>query len=77
MTLLPLYGFLAGDTLGLVILVRSDAKVAAIADSLVQAAAPRVAPPAHPTVYWKGRALDPAQPIRETGIAALDRVDVR
>jgi hypothetical protein len=75
--LVPLYGFLDGDTLGLVILVQSDDKVSAIAKSLVEAATPRVAPPAAPVVYHAGRALDPLITVREAGIQPLDRVDVR
>jgi hypothetical protein len=74
--LVPLYGFLRGDTIGLVVLVHDTDRVAAIATSLQQAATVRVAPVAGASVYFDGRRLDPALTIGEAGLRALDRVDV-
>jgi hypothetical protein len=74
--LVPLYGFLQGDTLGLLVLVQDDDKVADIASCLQQAAATRVAPRAGGRVYFEGRALDPKLTVAQAGLAALDRVDV-
>jgi len=74
--LVPLYGFLAGDTLGLLVLVHSDDRVAAIADRLQEAAAVRVAPRAHAQVYLRGKRLDPDLRVSEAGLGPLDRVDV-
>jgi hypothetical protein len=42
--LVPLYGFLRGDTLGLVILVQDSDRIRQVAHTLQQAAAVRVAP---------------------------------
>jgi hypothetical protein len=57
--LVPLYGFLAGDTLGLVVLVHDDERVHAIAAQLQLAACVPVAPRAHAQVYFRGQRLDP------------------
>ena len=74
--LVPLYGFLAGDTLGLVVLVQDDDRVHAIAKQLELAACVRVAPQAHAQVYFRGKRLDPELTVSEAGLAPLDRVDV-
>jgi hypothetical protein len=74
--LVPLYGFLAGDTLGLVVLVHDDERVRDIAERLQQAAAVRVAPRAEAHVYVRGQRLDPDLTVAAAGIAALDRIDV-
>lgn len=73
--LVPLYGFLRGDVLGLVVLVHDDEPVSRIAETLVEAAACRIEPgPAG--VYFRGQKLDPAMSVRDAGLTALDRVDV-
>ena len=74
--LVPLYGFLKGDTLGLIVLVHDHQPVADIATSLIQAAAPRVAGPERAAVFHRGVRLDPDAPIASTPIEPLDRVDV-
>ena len=74
--LVPLYGFLKGDTIGLVVLVNDHDRVAAIAQTLQQAAAVRVAPRPEADVYVDGRRLDPAITVAQAGLSALDRVDV-
>ncbi len=74
--LVPLYGFLRGDSLGLVVLVHDHQRVREVAAALQSAAAPRVAPAASGAVYFDGRRLDPDATVAEAGLAALDRVDV-
>jgi hypothetical protein len=74
--LVPLYGFLEGDTIGLLVLVHDDERVADIADRLRQAAAVRVAPKPHAEVYFRGERLDPGLTVAAAGLGALDRVDV-
>jgi hypothetical protein len=74
--LVPLYGFLAGDTLGLIVLVQDDETVRDLAERLQQAAAVRVAPRAGAHVYLRGRRLDPDLTVAAAGIEALDRIDV-
>ena len=74
--LVPLYGFLHGDTLGLIMLMHDTDRVRDIALRLQRAAAVRVAPFAPVTVLARGRRLDPDATIAQAGLAALDRVDV-
>ena len=74
--LVPLYGFLKGDTLGLIVLVHDHQTVRDIAACLQQAAAPRVPPAAHVSVYFRGNRLEPHLTVGQAGIEPLDRVDV-
>ena len=74
--LVPVYGFLRGDTLGLVVLVHDHQSVRELAASLQQAATCRVAPSARVRVESGGRKLDLDATIAESGLTALDRVDV-
>jgi toluene-4-monooxygenase system protein B len=74
--LVPLYGFLEGDTIGLVVLVHDDDTVGDLAERLVAAAAVRVRRPAAVAVRHRGAVLDPALTIAEAGLTALERVDV-
>ena len=74
--LVPLYGFLRGDTIGLIVLVQDHQTVADVAAILQQAACVRVAPRRRARVYLAGRALDPRLTVAAAGLTALDRVDV-
>jgi hypothetical protein len=74
--LIPLYGFVRGDTLGLLVLIHDDDTISAVAQSLAQAASVRVAPFANPVVYRAGKALDPTLTVAEAGLTALERIDL-
>ncbi|HWM84365.1 MAG TPA: toluene-4-monooxygenase system B family protein [Kofleriaceae bacterium] len=74
--LVPLFGFLRGDTIGLVVLVHDHQTVADIADTLQQAACMRVAPRENARVYFNGVELDPSSTVAGAGLSPLDRVDV-
>jgi len=74
--LVPLHGFLQGDTLGLLVLVHDHDHVRAIASTLQRAASVRVAPVDRASVFAFGRKLDPDATVAEAGLRALDRVDV-
>lgn len=74
--LVPLYGFLQGDSLGLVVLVHDTDRVRDIAQRLQRAAAVRVATRERVAVIAKGRRLDPDITIAQAGLQALDRIDV-
>ena len=73
--MIPLYGFLAGDTIGLLILAREDDRVSDLAVRLVQAARVRVVPKPTIRIVHAGRVLEPGWTLREAGISPLDRVD--
>jgi hypothetical protein len=74
--LVPLYGFLRGDTLGLVILVQDSDKIRQVALTLQEAAAMRVTPSAQAQVWSNGRRIPLELTVAEAGLTALDRVDV-
>ena len=75
--LVPLYGFLAGDTLGVLVLVHDTDRVRDIASQLQQAAAMRVPPRDGAFVYARGMRLDPNDTVAGAGLTALDRIDVK
>jgi hypothetical protein len=76
MMLVPLYGFLQGDSIGLLVLVHDTDTIAEIARKLQQAAAVRVPPKPRARVYYAGRALAPELTVAAAGLSALERVDV-
>ena len=73
---LPLYAFVRGDTLGLVVLAPESESVDELALRLSRAAAPRVSLEGRLRVLHRGRALAGELTLREAGIRALDRVDL-
>ena len=74
--LVPLYGFLRGDTIGLLVLVHETDTVREIGRKLQEAAAVRVAPKPAAEVYFRGSLLSPELTVGEVGLKALERVDV-
>ena len=76
MTVMPLYAFVQGDTMGVVVLAHSDGTAAELADKLMQASAVRVARRDKFRVMSGGRILDLGATLRMQGIQALDRVDL-
>jgi hypothetical protein len=73
---IPLYGFLEGDSLGVVILAHETDTARELAVKLQQSARTRVAPAVRVKVVFRGRDLDPAITVVQAGIEALDRFDV-
>ncbi|HVJ20564.1 MAG TPA: toluene-4-monooxygenase system B family protein [Polyangiaceae bacterium] len=73
--MIPLYGFLRGDTLGLLILAAEDETVAELGHKLAQAARIRVKTTGPLQVIYRGRTLDPTARLREIGIGPLERFD--
>jgi hypothetical protein len=74
--LIPLYGFLEGDTIGVLILADESDTMAQLADKLQSAAATRVARRDRVQVRAKGQALAPRSTVAAEQLAALDRFDV-
>ena len=74
--LVPLYGFVHGDTLGLLVLVRSSDTVAKLAATLEEAARVRVAPLLNPRVVHAGKRLEPGLTVAAAGLSALARVEL-
>ena len=75
--MIPLYGFLEGDTLGLLILAGEQDTAAELARKLQDAAALRVAPTGGARVWAHGEPLEPSATVAGAGLQALDRFDVR
>jgi hypothetical protein len=74
--LVPLYGFLKGDTIGLLVLVHDSDPIREIGAKLQQAAAIRLTPRRRANVYHQGKLLDPGLTVAQAGLQALERVDV-
>jgi toluene-4-monooxygenase system protein B len=74
--LVPLYGFLRGDTMGIVILVQEHDTMDEVAAAMQQAASVRVTPKRVARVHFQGTVLEPGLTVARAGIQALDRVDV-
>jgi len=74
--LIPLYGFVRGDTLGLLVLVHTGDTVQTLAASLQQAACMRVKPSQRVSVYHGGVLLAPEHTLEQLGVSALARVDL-
>ena len=74
--MIPLYGFLQGDSMGLLILAREDDTLGRLAEKLQSAADVRVAPLRHPRVMVAGRLLDLEMTVAAAGLSALDKFEV-
>jgi hypothetical protein len=75
--MIPLYGFLEGDTLGLLMLAHPETTIGALALQLRAAARLRADPGEHVAVMFRGLTLDPNLTVVEAGLTPLQRFDVR
>jgi len=73
---IPLYGFLQGDTIGLVILAEEYDTLQALAQKLQVAASLRVAYRDQVQVVYNDQTMDPAMTVAQAGLQPLDRFDV-
>ena len=73
---IPLYGFLQGDTVGLLILAEEAETLQALARKLQAAASLRVEGRDHVQVVHNNKIMDPALTVAQAGFEALDRFDV-
>jgi hypothetical protein len=73
---IPLYGFLQGDTIGLLILAEETETLQALARKLQDAASLRVAARDHVQVVCHDITMDPTMTVAQAGLQALDRFDV-
>lgn len=73
---IPLYVFVRGDTLGLVVLAPEAETVDDLAQRLSRAAAPRVTLHGALRVLHRGKVLEGGLTLSDAGINALDRVDL-
>jgi hypothetical protein len=73
---IPLYGFLQGDTVGLLILADDGDTLEALARKLQDAASLRVAATDAVRVVYNDKTMDPTMTVAQAGLEALDRFDV-
>jgi Toluene-4-monooxygenase system protein B (TmoB) len=73
---IPLYGFLEGDMLGLLVFAEEVETVQELARKLQDAASIRVARNNDVELLYNGKTVDPALTIAQAGLQALDRFDV-
>lgn len=73
---IPIYGWVQGDTVIVVVLAREEQTVAELTAQLCQAASVRVAEKGAAYATRGGRRLDPDAPLHAVGLRALERVDV-
>jgi Toluene-4-monooxygenase system protein B (TmoB) len=74
---IPVYGFLEGDTIGLLILADEQEPIAATAAKVQAAARLRVQLDGPVVVVVDGQEVDPGVTVQQAGLKALDRIDVR
>jgi hypothetical protein len=73
---IPLYGFLEGDLLGLLVIAEEVETVQELARKLQDAASIRVACNDDVELLYNGKTVDPALTVAQAGLQALDRFDV-
>jgi Toluene-4-monooxygenase system protein B (TmoB) len=73
---IPLYGFLQGDTVGLLILADEGETVQTLARKLQDAGSIRVATRDHVHLLHNDKAIDPTITVAQAGFQAFDRFDV-
>jgi hypothetical protein len=74
--MIPLYGFVQGDTLGLVVLAGPDETMGAVADRLQASASVRIAPRSRVRVLHEGRPVPLDTTLETMRVRPLDRIDV-
>jgi hypothetical protein len=73
---IPLYGFLEGDTLGLLMLAEEGQTILDLARQLQDAASLRVPRNDAIEFVYDGKAVEPGLTVAQAGLQALDRFDV-
>ena len=73
---IPLYGFLQGGVVGLLILAEEGDTIRTLAGKLQDAASLRVAGREEAKLVFNEKVIDPAITVAQAGLQALDRFDV-
>ena len=74
---LPLFGFMEGDTIGLLILADEQESVRSLAAKLREAASLRVDGSAHTQIVYRGIILDPDSTLAQADFKPHQRFDLR
>jgi len=73
---IPLYGFLEGDTVGLLVLAEEGETILELARKLQDAASIRVARVNEIHFVYDGKSIDPGLTVAQARLQPLDRFDV-
>lgn len=73
---IPLYGFLEGDVMGLLVLGEEGETILQLAQKLQESTIIRVPRRGSLQLYHNDRIIDPNATIEQSGLKALDRFDV-
>jgi hypothetical protein len=73
---IPVYGFLQGDTLGILLFIYEDDTIDGVRKKLQQAASVRVAPTENMIVIYRDKVLNLNMTVSQSGIEPLERIDV-
>jgi hypothetical protein len=76
MTVIPLYAFVQGDTMGVVVLGRLEETVRDLGENLLRATGVRVKRRGSFRIISGSQSLDLAAPLLTLGMRPLDRVDL-
>jgi len=75
--LVPLYGFVQGDTMGVLVLAHDDMTLAEVREKLVEATALRAGTEhVGAALYARGQRLDEKRTVADCRLAALERIDL-
>ncbi|HKQ70642.1 MAG TPA: toluene-4-monooxygenase system B family protein [Polyangiaceae bacterium] len=74
--MIPLYGFLQGDTIGTLVLAEDDDTAQILADKVQASARLRVPTSPRVRLLYRGHAVDLDATVLQLGIQALERIDV-
>jgi hypothetical protein len=74
--MIPLYGFLQGDCIGLLVLAEESDTAGDLVEKLQSAARIRVTPEAKMKVVYQGVIVGPQTTVTQAQMGALDRFDV-
>ena len=73
---IPLYGFLEGDVLGLIVLAEENDTILEVARKLQDAASIRVSRNDKIEFVYDGKTVNPGLTVGQAGLQPLDRFDV-
>jgi hypothetical protein len=73
---IPVYGWVQGDTVVVIVLAHEDHTVRELIEVLCDAAAVRVSSAPRGYASLRGRRLNPDASVRAAGVEPLDRIDV-
>lgn len=75
--LVPLYGFVQGDTLGLLVLAHAEWSIHEVTRALAQSARLRVGEIREASLFFEERVLDPKLTVSSAGLLPLSRIELR